>query len=127
MRQFKSCRDFGKFARSVKSRSRYVLEPDAQEFLETVIQTASSRIDTLTAGSILFRAQVGHHWQKQLRSESARRRLLRSSLPLRTKAHEAAEGFRSRGGRSGFLNLSTKRGRNKPSREARRQLDAATN
>jgi RES domain-containing protein len=65
MRHFKSCRDFGKFARSVKARSRYILEPDAQEFLETVIQTASSRIDTLTTGSILFRAQVGHGRQKQ--------------------------------------------------------------
>jgi RES domain-containing protein len=65
MREFRSCRDFGKFARSVKFRSRYILEPDAQEFFETVMETATSRMDTLTAGSILFRAQVGHDWRKE--------------------------------------------------------------
>jgi hypothetical protein len=60
MREFPSCQDYRRFARSVASRSRYVFEPHAEDFLQTVIETGASRVDTLEAGSILYRAQLGY-------------------------------------------------------------------
>jgi hypothetical protein len=65
MREFPSCHDFRSFSTSVKRHSRYILEPHAEEFLQAVTETAASRIDTLEAGSILFRSQIGHDWKRQ--------------------------------------------------------------
>ena len=63
MREFPSCHDYRQFARSVTRQSRYVFEPHVEDFLQTVIATGVNRIDTLEAGSILYRAQLGYEWE----------------------------------------------------------------
>ena len=63
MSNFLSCRDCHDFARSVIRRSRYVFEPQVDEFLQTVTETAAGRIGTIEAGSVLYRAQLGHDWE----------------------------------------------------------------
>jgi len=47
----------------VTCQSRYVFEPDVEAFLQIVVETGVNRIDTLEAGSILYRAQLGHRWE----------------------------------------------------------------
>jgi len=63
MRNFLSCHDYRHFASSVTRRSRYVFEPHVEEFLQTVTETGAVRIGTIEAGSILYRAQLGHEWE----------------------------------------------------------------
>jgi hypothetical protein len=63
MSEFPSCHDYRTFARSVARHSRYVFEPHVEAFLQTVIETGAKRIDTLEAGGILYRAQLGHEWE----------------------------------------------------------------
>jgi hypothetical protein len=65
MREFVSHHDYRHFAASVTFQSRYVFEPKVDDFLQTVIETGQSRIETLEAGSVLHRAQVGHDWDSQ--------------------------------------------------------------
>src|SRR4051812_17646960 len=65
MREFVSHHDYRHFAASVTFQSRYVFEPKVDDFIRTVIETAQSRIETLDAGSVLHRAQVGHDWDSQ--------------------------------------------------------------
>jgi hypothetical protein len=50
---------------SVTRRSRYVFEPYVEEFLQTVIETGAGKIKIIKAGSILYRAQLGHEWKSQ--------------------------------------------------------------
>ncbi|MCF7491348.1 MULTISPECIES: RES family NAD+ phosphorylase [unclassified Vibrio] len=48
------------FSHSVKSKSRYVLDADSQEFLEGIKNTCVSRIEVIAPNSLLWRAQMGH-------------------------------------------------------------------
>jgi len=48
------------------SRSRYVFEPHVDDFLQTVIETGASRLGDIEEGAVLYRAQVGHEWNKEL-------------------------------------------------------------
>lgn len=55
--EFKSWRSYDEFARSVRDTSRFVREPEQEEFLETVVATAKAT--TIPAGGQLWRAQLG--------------------------------------------------------------------
>jgi hypothetical protein len=49
----------------VTQRSRYVFEPQVEEFLQTVTETGLSRVGTVEAGGILYRAQLGYDMVSQ--------------------------------------------------------------
>ena len=60
--EFESWQSFTVFARSIKSKSRHILDRSARKFLRAVIQGASQRERKLLKGSALWRAQIGHGW-----------------------------------------------------------------
>ena len=60
MREFKSWMDYRQFASSIMRKSRYVFEPDVEDFLQTVVETGQHRKRRLDFGQILWRAQLGH-------------------------------------------------------------------
>jgi RES domain-containing protein len=53
---------FWTFAKEIAEHRRYVRSPEAQDFLKKVGQTCHSRTRRIEAGTILWRAQVGHDW-----------------------------------------------------------------
>jgi hypothetical protein len=65
MHGFPASHDYRHFASSVTSRSRYVFEQHVEDFLQAIVETGVKRIDTLEAGGILYRAQLGFQWESQ--------------------------------------------------------------
>ncbi len=63
MAEFKSHDDYWEFWRSVIGRARYVFEPHAEEFLNTVIATVGERVAIIEPNSVLLRAQLGFEWR----------------------------------------------------------------
>jgi RES domain-containing protein len=59
MTEFRSWRSYFTFAESVCVTRRYILAPDARAFLETLVTTAPSRVESLEAEEIFWRAQRG--------------------------------------------------------------------
>lgn len=60
MMEFASHRDYRAFAWAVTRERRYVRSPEQVQFLEAVLSTSVSRQETITTGSKLWRAQLGH-------------------------------------------------------------------
>lgn len=60
MKTFKSWQSYSQFESALKYRSRYVYPPEIQKFLQTVLETAKKRVETIRKDSILWRAQLGH-------------------------------------------------------------------
>jgi hypothetical protein len=56
---FRTTDDFRKFSDSVKKKSRFCLDSDAQMFLNTLRETLAGRTVTLAEGQTLWRAQLG--------------------------------------------------------------------
>jgi hypothetical protein len=56
---FKSWRSYWDFSRSVNTKFRYILSSESQDFLDSLADTCQSRISTLKAGSLVWRAQTG--------------------------------------------------------------------
>jgi len=59
MAEFKSWGAFRQFEHATKHKRRYIHDPEVEAFLETVLQTASKRVEVLARESILWRAQLG--------------------------------------------------------------------
>ena len=62
MKTFKSWNSYAQFESVLRYRSRYVYPPEIQRFLQTLLDTAKERIETIRKGSILWRAQLGNDW-----------------------------------------------------------------
>ena len=63
MAEFTTFRAFQNFREHVLRKSRYILDEEAQAFLETVLATSKNRHHKIRKGRIFFRAQQGHDWQ----------------------------------------------------------------
>jgi len=63
MSEFPSWRSYWDFCYSILHRSRYFREESAEKFLTVVLETSKRRGRNLPAGSILWRAQLGHDWK----------------------------------------------------------------
>lgn len=63
MPAFKSAHTYRRFRREVTTSTRYVRGGEADDFLQTLLREARARIDVVPAGSILWRAQLGHDWE----------------------------------------------------------------
>jgi hypothetical protein len=59
VKQFKSWRSYLIFAHRVQFRRRFIADKEMQEFLETVLETSSHRIEKVMKRTILWRAQLG--------------------------------------------------------------------
>jgi len=69
MAAFKSYKSYWTFAQSVATRRRYVSDADQTEFLQTVL--ATSKQETISAGSVFWRSQRGNDWQLEDIGEEA--------------------------------------------------------
>jgi hypothetical protein len=56
---FTSYRDYWKFKATVTSRMRFFRDKRTEAFLGSVLESAKSRVNTIAAGRLLWRAQVG--------------------------------------------------------------------
>jgi hypothetical protein len=62
MPEFRSHRSYWDFAAAVTRRQRFTRSPDQAEFLQTVLATSANKQEIVPAGSLVWRAQVGHNW-----------------------------------------------------------------
>jgi hypothetical protein len=60
MVEFKSWRSYWAFECAVKTRTRYVYDPDVKSFLDTVLATAGRRVEAIPAAAYFWRAQQGN-------------------------------------------------------------------
>lgn len=60
--RFEDATAFWEFENEVTRQSRYVRSPKAAQFLEAVIATCPDRLSTIGAGTVFWRAQIGHRW-----------------------------------------------------------------
>lgn len=87
---FSDADGFAKFAQEIGARSRYVRSNESEQFLEAVAATCRGRARAVDRGTIFWRAQVGHGWQrdaaagKKVRGPHPRERM----KPLHDRAYE---------------------------------------
>jgi hypothetical protein len=62
MTGFASHRSYQQFAESVRTRWRYVRDPEQGAFLTALLATSVGRQEVIACGSKLWRAQLGHAW-----------------------------------------------------------------
>lgn len=60
---FQTWESYNKFEHHVLRGSRYILDEESREFLDTLVANAEERIGDLREGTILCRAQRGHAWR----------------------------------------------------------------
>jgi len=66
---FKSFQSFRQFALSITTQWRYARDAERTDFLQTVLETSASRQEVIAAGTILWRAQLGHDWYPEAQGE----------------------------------------------------------
>jgi hypothetical protein len=66
MPAFKSPKDYFQFALHVTRSNRYIRDPEDNNFLEALLKQAQQRVESIPAGSIFWRAQVGYDWEPLL-------------------------------------------------------------
>lgn len=62
MVEFTSWRSYWKFARTVRTRTRYVYDSGVKTFLDTVLATGHKRVEVIPAAAHFWRAQLGNDW-----------------------------------------------------------------
>jgi hypothetical protein len=94
MPEFPSHRSYRDFAVLVSQRWRYARPPEMTDFLETVLSTAGKKEEVIAAGTILFRAQLGHDWRPEPVAEGVTEELPCAFSPERMKPRpdRAVEG-----------------------------------
>lgn len=84
---------FHDFDRSVRGKLRYVRELAQDEFLRTVAATSRTRSRQLSAGDILWRAQLAHCWREEEREDgSVKFRIACSSKRMKPIPEKALDG-----------------------------------
>jgi RES domain-containing protein len=62
---FSSPEAFDDFAREIGACSRYIRSPESECFLQAVAATCRRRSSSIERGTIFWRAQVGHGWERE--------------------------------------------------------------
>ncbi|PLT98025.1 RES family NAD+ phosphorylase [Sinorhizobium medicae] len=60
--RFEDVNGFWQFENEVTRQSRYVRSVRAARFLDAVVATCPKRLSTIGAGTVFWRAQIGHRW-----------------------------------------------------------------
>jgi RES domain len=63
MADFRSWGSYVRFEHVVRSESRYVRSTETEEFLQTVLVTAENRVAIISAGTVMWRARLGHEYR----------------------------------------------------------------
>ncbi|NVM20289.1 MAG: RES family NAD+ phosphorylase [Desulfobacterales bacterium] len=63
MKVFKSWQSYSRYVRALKHTYRYIHTPEVEVFLQTVLETAEERVESIPKDSVLWRAQLGHGWR----------------------------------------------------------------
>lgn len=63
MNEFKSWNSYRHFADRVRRKSRYIRTPEDNDFLREILRTSNNCIIDVSAGTGLWRAQIGHDWR----------------------------------------------------------------
>lgn len=66
---FSSWNSFFDFARAVRLRSRFLHDEQVIAFLQAVSDSTGCRCKVFPAGTVLWRAQLGHDWRKRYHDE----------------------------------------------------------
>ncbi|MBH0001811.1 RES family NAD+ phosphorylase [Pseudoalteromonas sp. SWYJZ12] len=66
---FDSWNSYMLFSCSVRNKSRYILDEDAQNFLQGIKDTCKSRVEVIKPNSEMWRAQMGHDRLKLLQDD----------------------------------------------------------
>lgn len=66
---FDSWNSYMQFSCSVRNKSRYILDEDAQNFLQGIKDTCKSRVEVIKPNSEVWRAQMGHDRLKLLQDD----------------------------------------------------------
>lgn len=64
MAEFKTWQSYREFEWTIKRRHRYILPPDMQGLLDTVLATSWQRKRDVPKGRIYWRSQLGHDWEE---------------------------------------------------------------
>jgi len=70
MSTFDTWMAFSNFSSSVQFKNRYIIDPESQEFLDTLYQTAKQRIEILPKEGKLYRSQMGNDSRKSAIDEN---------------------------------------------------------
>jgi RES domain-containing protein len=87
---FAGAHAFDRFAQEIEAHSRYIRSADAEHFLHAVAVTCHRRVESVPSGTIYWRAQVGHGWERgeidgrKVRGPHSRERM----KPLHDRAYE---------------------------------------
>lgn len=87
---FSSPGAFWRFASEIATRSRYLRSQESDQFIGAVARTCHDRAKAIAAGTVFWRAQVGHDWVVdperggRMRGPHSERRM----KPLEDRAHE---------------------------------------
>ncbi len=63
MAEFRSWRSYRTFRSAIAHRTRYIHDAEVREFLDAVLGTHESRVESIPADSVLWRAQLGNDWR----------------------------------------------------------------
>lgn len=63
MKAFKSWQSYSQYERALKYHGRYIRSVEIEAFLQTILETAKGRIETIPKNSFFWRAQLGHGWR----------------------------------------------------------------
>lgn len=66
MPEFTSWRSYWHFDRIVRENTRYVRDSEGERFLAAVRTTAEKRVESIPAGSFVWRAQLGHDLEERV-------------------------------------------------------------
>lgn len=69
MAEFRSVYSYQTFALRVTRSSRYIRDPEIEDFLSVLLFTSAHRKETIPKGKALYRAQIGHDWEPLYQEE----------------------------------------------------------
>jgi hypothetical protein len=93
MAGFDSNDAYARFAASVMRKHRYVRDPDSERFLAELLSQAQLKVETLVAGTLLWRAQRGYEWRVEHDGdESYRVPAGHSPVRMKPRSDRATEG-----------------------------------
>jgi len=67
MAEFKPVHSYHAFARIVTRSNRYIFDKEGEGFLSVLLITSANRKHTIPKDKALWRAQLGHDWERAQR------------------------------------------------------------
>src|SRR5208337_4985358 len=65
MKIIKSVHSYHNFEGTVRRKNRFFYDTEIEDFLQTILETSKSRLETIPKDAVLWRSQLGHDWEPQ--------------------------------------------------------------